>query len=317
MDFNKQMPDWKNKGDEPSDELKANGFLAGNKPPANIFNWFWGLTSDAIKELQQKLTDEETTRIEADKNINAVKLSGYEHLAFQKITSNYYVPPKNADGVPDWNCITTSGYYGLVKASSVSGHLNSPDSNNGFFPLVLAYGDSSLTQIAFAFESSETYIRRCVYGKWTDWTVLGEGCNAQTVGKVEKNFTVKKGSWFKFAKCKNALASGVFVLEVGSNGGGCASISTFSVSQAYSLVDTNQNKITPISHSYFGSCVSKIRLDTKYGNDIEQYIDFYIENGTDDSTGYAKIQFLGQGWEICDIESNNVITDYTSQEITL
>ena len=50
---------------------------------------------------------------------------------------------------------------------------------------------------------------------------------------------------------------------------------------------------------------------------VEQYIDFYLEGGSDDTTGNVTVQFFGQGWEICDIESNNVITDYTTQEITL
>ena len=149
---------------------------------------------------------------------------------------------------------------------------------------------------------------------WNSWKKCGE--NANSVNKIAKNFTVKKGSWFKFAKCKKALASGVSVLEVGSNNS-CSSISTFSVSQAYSVVNTEQTKITELSHSSFNSCVTKVRLDTKYSDNVEQYIDFYLEGGSDGTTGNVTVQFFGQGWEICDIESNNVITDYTTQEITL
>lgn len=46
------FPEWKNKGTEPSAELKNSGFAGGYKPPASIFNWFWGKVMDAIKELQ-------------------------------------------------------------------------------------------------------------------------------------------------------------------------------------------------------------------------------------------------------------------------
>ncbi len=60
MDFENQMPEWKNTGAEPSDELKTNGFQAGYKPPANIFNYFFSLLPKAIKELQTKLSGHDT-----------------------------------------------------------------------------------------------------------------------------------------------------------------------------------------------------------------------------------------------------------------
>lgn len=56
MDFNNTLPEWQNTGTEPSDTLKNNGFAAGYKPPANVFNWFWHKVSAAITELQTKLT---------------------------------------------------------------------------------------------------------------------------------------------------------------------------------------------------------------------------------------------------------------------
>lgn len=54
MIYNNQLPDWKNEGVEPSDSLKENGFAVKQKPPANVFNWFWSLVIKAIKELQTK-----------------------------------------------------------------------------------------------------------------------------------------------------------------------------------------------------------------------------------------------------------------------
>ena len=69
MNFNNKLPEWKNSGTEPSDSLKNDGFKAGYKPSANVFNWFWSLVSKCITEIQSKLSNEETARTEADKNL--------------------------------------------------------------------------------------------------------------------------------------------------------------------------------------------------------------------------------------------------------
>lgn len=50
--LNKKIPEWKNKGTEPSENLKENGFVGGYHPPANVFNWFWASVIEAITELQ-------------------------------------------------------------------------------------------------------------------------------------------------------------------------------------------------------------------------------------------------------------------------
>ena len=559
MDFEKNMPNWQNKGDEPSNELKATGFKVGNKPPANIFNWFWSLTSDAITEIQQKLKLEESNRITKENELQENKsnldhrhkkediidfpttmkadggnadtvdgkhatdfasfkhfdsistmresqyeggfslsgdygpISGYSFYGDKKqdirpdnvvyldcymrfycdndtwyLATDYYndddgkwthndvkrlefqghkhkkeditdfptaLPANggNADTVDNKhasdfatashthsdyvskndtiaiakggtgattasgaranlelgnsatrNCTTavTSGSTNLVTSGAVYTELQKylksdgdgsdvtnvnavtvggksisdllvktnqvlwventdfntitgmgvytigtgdgtemSDSKNqpvGAYPwgilAVFASESYALTQVYYT-HTGDTYIRGLYGGdNWNSWKKCGE--NANSVNKIAKNFTVKKGSWFKFAKCKKALASGVFVLEVGSNNS-CSSISTFSVSQAYSAVNTGQTKITELSHSSFNSCVTKVRLDTNSGDGVEQYIDFYIENGSDNSTGYAIIQFFGQGWEVCDIESNNALTGYTTKELIL
>ena len=69
MNFNNSLPEWKNTGTEPSDSLKNDGFKAGYKPSANVFNWFWSLVSKCNTEIQSKLSNEETARTEADKNL--------------------------------------------------------------------------------------------------------------------------------------------------------------------------------------------------------------------------------------------------------
>lgn len=52
LDFNNKIPEWKNEGIEPTDELKEKGFTGGYKPPATVFNWFWNKVQKCISELQ-------------------------------------------------------------------------------------------------------------------------------------------------------------------------------------------------------------------------------------------------------------------------
>jgi len=53
--FDNKAPEWDNVGAEPDAELKKGGFLAGYKPPAAYFNWFFNRTYECVKELQEKL----------------------------------------------------------------------------------------------------------------------------------------------------------------------------------------------------------------------------------------------------------------------
>ena len=54
MAFEKKVPEWNAAGAEPPDSLKSKGFVAGYKPPADYFNWFWHSASEALAELQAK-----------------------------------------------------------------------------------------------------------------------------------------------------------------------------------------------------------------------------------------------------------------------
>lgn len=54
MEWETNIPEWKNEGAEPSENRKEKGFESGYKPPAGIFNWFWSKVTKAIKELQMK-----------------------------------------------------------------------------------------------------------------------------------------------------------------------------------------------------------------------------------------------------------------------
>lgn len=80
MNFTNIFSEWKNKGSEPSDELKNNGFQPGYKPPANIFNWFWSKVIAAVTELQEKLSkvDKQSNGILTDTIYDNTSPSGYQ-----------------------------------------------------------------------------------------------------------------------------------------------------------------------------------------------------------------------------------------------
>lgn len=53
MPFTKPIPEWDATGTEPPASTKQNGWQAGDKPPADWFNWFFHLVYQALQELQQ------------------------------------------------------------------------------------------------------------------------------------------------------------------------------------------------------------------------------------------------------------------------
>lgn len=56
IEFQHQSPGWGAEGVEPSPEYKQSGYVAGYKPPAGFFNWFWKRVSDNVSELQDVAT---------------------------------------------------------------------------------------------------------------------------------------------------------------------------------------------------------------------------------------------------------------------
>lgn len=57
IQFEKIPVRWDNTGAEPSEDLKTNGFQAGQKPPAQIFNFIQNNTSACLSELQTILSE--------------------------------------------------------------------------------------------------------------------------------------------------------------------------------------------------------------------------------------------------------------------
>ena len=70
IQFEKTPVRWDSTGAEPSETLKTSGFQAGQKPPAQIFNYIINNTSGCIDELQDQLTEVD------DKAIKGIKGNG-------------------------------------------------------------------------------------------------------------------------------------------------------------------------------------------------------------------------------------------------
>ncbi|EAF7937205.1 hypothetical protein [Listeria monocytogenes] len=51
--FNANLAPWEATGTKPPDSTIQNGWLAGTKPPADWFNWYFNSTYTALKELQE------------------------------------------------------------------------------------------------------------------------------------------------------------------------------------------------------------------------------------------------------------------------
>lgn len=117
MEFKNKVFRWDNKGVEPSETLKTEGFKGGYRPPAEVFNKFWSAVSDAIAELQTAVNTNVSEKIEAtgtgsllqvttDEEITdggqlSVKLpADLEDNAKITINNGSQIPIKNPDGTP-------------------------------------------------------------------------------------------------------------------------------------------------------------------------------------------------------------------------
>lgn len=99
--FTNTPPDWTAEGTAPPNSLKTSGFVAGYKPPAAYFNWFWTKVSKCIAELQTKLGTAEDKLSGVEDNATAVGQKQYDGETLQgEIFNNYSGQGKNnASGV--------------------------------------------------------------------------------------------------------------------------------------------------------------------------------------------------------------------------
>ena len=64
IEFTNKPIKWTNEGTAPSEDLKTNGFQAGYKPPAAVFNNQWHTTGECIEELQTKVSGVDDKKVD-------------------------------------------------------------------------------------------------------------------------------------------------------------------------------------------------------------------------------------------------------------
>lgn len=99
VNFENQIPDWKNEGTEPPQDLKDNGFYVKYKPAAAYFNWFWNFVFKSLEELQTKIVAK-TSIVVSDKLLSKAWLDGvYEWSNPNIITSDQIIELVPASGI--------------------------------------------------------------------------------------------------------------------------------------------------------------------------------------------------------------------------
>ncbi|MED1784227.1 hypothetical protein P4V43_20610 [Brevibacillus fortis] len=99
MSFKEKLPEWFAPGTEPPESKKVNGWLPGDKPPSDYFNWLFHQAYLVLKELQEKAA----AKLNFDNHVNDNK----KHPLYGVTTgtANAYVisfspqPSAYADGI--------------------------------------------------------------------------------------------------------------------------------------------------------------------------------------------------------------------------
>lgn len=86
MGLKKEVPDWKNAGIEPSENLKSEGHKAGVKPPASLFNWFWYKVSEFLSEIKERVYTKDETYTKDEVDVSIAKKA--DKNLFENHTSN-------------------------------------------------------------------------------------------------------------------------------------------------------------------------------------------------------------------------------------
>lgn len=96
MGFNALLPVWNKAGVAPSGTKQTNGWVVGERPPADWFNWHWNTTYLALKELQENAIHKggaATTAVVP--NLNADLLDGFNTAT---VTAVNTVAVRDANG---------------------------------------------------------------------------------------------------------------------------------------------------------------------------------------------------------------------------
>ena len=188
MKFNSTLPEWGNEGIAPSENLRTNGFQAGDRPAAATFNWFWSKVPKAVTEIQDSLNN-------VEKNVNN---------SFSKIESSLGMTKsknllKNTAGTTTQNGITfTYNDDGSVTCNGTATadanyiYTITLPQNASFILSGCPTGGSKSTYSLFARDTATWSIvyfdtgssRTVKTGNYTTWQVVIRISNGQTVNDM-------------------------------------------------------------------------------------------------------------------------------------
>lgn len=89
IEFTNKPIKWENEGTAPSEDLKTNGFQAGYKPPAAVFNNQWHITGECIEELQTKLSNTDDKKVDKFEGKSLIDENVANNIEYYKDSSGY------------------------------------------------------------------------------------------------------------------------------------------------------------------------------------------------------------------------------------
>ncbi|OBY78425.1 hypothetical protein BBG47_16715 [Paenibacillus sp. KS1] len=187
MAFEKDLPQWKEKGVKPPQSKLDEGWKVQDKPPAAWLNWQMNKTYEALKEVQEKAaektevasaienskkyTDQKVSGIDLTKitpdSIGAVKKTEFDNLKRESIS-------RKSDTYNDFNQYTEPGIYNIHQIGNIA---NKP---NTFRGTQLDWGvltvestpQGYIIQTYTAVILNVTVRRTRTESKWSDWRTL-------------------------------------------------------------------------------------------------------------------------------------------------
>lgn len=124
IEFTNKPTKWENDGAEPSTELKKNGFQAGYKPPAGIFNHQWHTTGKCIDELQTEVSSIDDKKANSSDVLKKTNTAAFTPTADYHPATKKYVDDNKIDIIDDLNTMSNvaalSAYQGKVLKDKIT-----------------------------------------------------------------------------------------------------------------------------------------------------------------------------------------------------
>ncbi len=124
IEFTNKPIKWTNEGTAPSEDLKTNGFQAGYKPPAAVFNNQWHTTGKCIDELQTEVSSIDDKKANSSDVLKKTNTAAFTPTADYHPATKKYVDDNKIDIIDDLNTMSNvaalSAYQGKVLKDKIT-----------------------------------------------------------------------------------------------------------------------------------------------------------------------------------------------------